>query len=142
LFSRFYNHNSASRNKGALIETIKKLVESTGKLDGDIEHSIEQIRIFTEADPQQTTRDLRKHIEEVRLQNASLRLERMAKEVVYGHLLHKTRQTERQLPVISADEIARERDLSSILEELSEQKPKPRGKHWAGLYSAALAKNP
>lgn len=116
-----------------MTETIEKLVEATAKLDSDIETVRQQIRTSNEADPQQESHELNLRIEQLRLQNSALHLERRAKEVVYDYLSGHITQPRKQLRVLSGEEIAKERDLSKVLEELSEKKP--RGKHWTGIYA-------
>jgi hypothetical protein len=127
-----------------MTETIKKLVEATTRqLDVDIEEVKEQIRISQHADPQQTARDLSSRLDELRTQNLALHLERQAKEAICDYLSgNPPSMPQQQLKLVSAEEIAKEKDLSKILDELNEKKT--RGKRWTGVYSVAttITKHP
>jgi hypothetical protein len=116
-----------------LTETIKKLVEATARLDSDIEEVREQIRLSNESDPQQTARNLSTRLDELRVQNVALNLERRAKEAVYDHLSGQRRPPKRQLKLVTESDIAQEIDLAKVLAELNEQKV--HSKHWTGIRS-------
>jgi hypothetical protein len=124
-----------------MTETIKKLVEATGRLDLDIEQVREEIRLCDESDPQQSARDVSTRLDELRVQNASLQLERRAKEVVYEYLSGQRCPPKRQLKLVTESEIAQEIDLAKVLADLNELKV--RNKHWTGIRSIrTITKNP
>lgn len=110
-----------------MTETVKKLVEAVSHLDEDIEHVREQIRSINESDPQHTAKNLNTRMQEIRTQNAALRLERLAKEVVYEHLSGRRCPLKQQLQIIKAPQT--ETDLSRILTELDESDKLKRGEH-------------
>ncbi|KAI6237260.1 hypothetical protein M3Y95_00246400 [Aphelenchoides besseyi] len=130
-------------NKGVMTETIHKLVNATRHLDLNIKKAEENIRMYTETDPQQTARDIRNKSDEIRSLNTTLRLEREAKVAVCNFFTAQRNRKGRQLPIITETEINNKKNLNEILEQLESEKGKTRGKRWTEVRSiAALPKLP
>ncbi|KAI6199571.1 hypothetical protein M3Y96_00641100 [Aphelenchoides besseyi] len=125
-----------------MTETIQKLVNATRHLDSDIKETEESIRMYTEADPQQTARDIRNKSDEIRSLSTALQLEREAK--VCNYFMARRNREERQLPIVTETEIGNEKkNLIEILEQLENDDQKARRKRWTEVRSiAALSKLP